>query len=173
MKKCSLILDTDVIIHFHEMSYWKSILANYRIYVGSVTVGEAKHYFIKHKKIKIDLRPSIKRGEITEVSALAEEISEVIQKLKKPKLDGIDPGELECIAIIKEDKVPGLRFGVKDHLPIKAIAYLGLDNKAISLEEVLKKCGILRQKKRMDYPYTKKRFKQFITEGKFLAIEKS
>ncbi len=49
---------------------------------------------------------------------------------------------------------------------------LGLENRAISVQEVLIDCGILRPKKKIDYENSKKRFRTFVIEGKMLAFEK-
>lgn len=70
MKKNSLLLDADVIIHFHEMRYWHAILANYYLHVGSTVANEVTYYRIGKKKISIDLRLYINRGEMTKKRCL-------------------------------------------------------------------------------------------------------
>ena len=88
--KSLLLLDTDVVLGCHRLGYWKGILSGYSLHVGPVVVDETKHYYDKDgNKVEIDLRPYIKRKEITEISVSLEEIAEVLNKLSaEPKLKG-------------------------------------------------------------------------------------
>lgn len=167
-----LLLDTDVIIGCHKLGYWKGILSNYSIHVGSVVVGETQHYPDRDgNKIEIDLHPYIERKEITELSASLEEIAAVLDRLKEPKLDGIHDGELESITITDSNKVPGLKFCLIDKAAIRAVSYLGLEERVMSFEEALVNRGIIRPRARIPEEYTKKRFEKFITDGKFYVIK--
>lgn len=167
-----LLLDTDVIVGCHKLGYWKGILSKYSLHVGSVVVGETTHYPEKDgKKIPIDLRPYIDRKEITELSVSLEEIAAVLEKLKEPKLDGLDAGELEGLTITGSNKVPDLRFCLIDHAAIKAVPYLGLEERVISFEQALVERGIVRPRTKIPYEYTKERFEKFMLEGKFYVIK--
>ena len=109
---------------------------------------------------------------MTELSASAEEMSMVSEELKDVNL-GLDAGELECITILKTGEIPDLKLCLRDHAPIKVISVLGLEDRAISVQEVLIDCGILRPKKKVYYENSKKRFRVFVMEGKMLAVEKA
>ncbi len=94
MTKSSLLLDADVTIDFHRLGYWKGILANCSLYVGSVVADEVQYYEDAEKrKIIIDLRLYVSINEITELSASTEEMSMVSEELKDANL-GLDAGEL-------------------------------------------------------------------------------
>lgn len=167
-----LLLDTDVIVGCHKLGKWNGILKNYSLCVSSVVVKEAKFYPDKDgNKIAIDLHPYIEHKEITELSVSLEEIAAVLQSLKEPGLDGIHDGELESITITGSNKMPGLKFCLIDQAAIKAVSYLGLEERAISLEQALADRGIIRPKANIPPEYTKERFEKFIAEGKFYVIK--
>jgi hypothetical protein len=171
--KSLLLLDTDVVVGCHKLGYWKGILSHYSLHVGSIVVDEAKHYYDKKgDKVEIDLRPYIVRKEITEISVSLEEIAAVLNKLsEEPQLDGsIHDGELEGLTITGSGKAPGLKFCLIDHAAIKAVPYLGLEEKVISLEQALVDRGIIRPKTKIPAEYTKERFEKFMLEGTFYVI---
>lgn len=172
--KSLLLLDADVVIGCHRLGYWNGILKNYDLHVGSIVVDETKHYYDKDgTKVNIDLRPYIKDKQITEISVSPEEIFEVLNKLSaEPKLHNtLHDGEIECLTITGSNKVPGLKFCLIDHAAIKAVPYLGLEEKVISLEQALSDRGIIRPKAKIPSEYTKERFERFMTEGKFYVIK--
>ena len=172
--KSLLLLDTDVVLGCHRLGYWKGILSGYSLHVGPVVVDETKHYYDKDgNKVEIDLRPYIKRKEITEISVSLEEIAEVLNKLSaEPKLKGaLHNGEIECLTITGSNKAPGLKFCLIDQAAIKAVPYLGLEERVISLEQALSDRGIIRPKAKIPSEYTKERFERFMSEGMFYVIK--
>lgn len=170
MAKKLLLLDADIVIDFHKNNFWKSVVSQYDVYVGSVVAEEVKYYIDKDgNKVTIDLQTYIDQKAVTKISGSLQTISEILTKLKKKGLDGIDAGELECVAIIADDDVPNLMLCVRDHAAIKVISYLELDDKVFSAESVLIKCGF--SKKRVSFENSEKRFKSFVRDAKFLLIE--
>jgi len=132
MPRNSLLLDSDIVIHLHEAEYWNAVMAHYALCVGSVVAGEVEYYRVQGNKIAIDLQGYIRKEEIVSLSATAEELANIFSLLP-PELNGIDAGESECLAIIHANKTSNLTLCLKDGLPIKAISYLGLEDKAVSL----------------------------------------
>lgn len=171
--KSLLLLDADVIIHFHELGYWKSILTHYQIHVPSTVFQEVKFYLDKDTNAKcgIDLQKYVDSGQIIEVGSSVEEQAFILKKLEKPQLsEDLGPGELECITILHEEKIEEIILGIKDGLAIKALSFLDLDEKAICLEEILLNCGILRKKQKVRNEYSLDRFRRLVRDGKFLQI---
>jgi hypothetical protein len=172
--KSLLLLDTDVVVGCHKLGYWKGILSSYSLHVGPVVVDETKHYYDKDgNKVDIDLRPYLKSKEITEISVSLEEIAEVLKRLSvEPKLSGtLHDGELEGLTITGSGKVPGLKFCLIDQAAIKAVPYLGLEERVISLEQALLDRGIIRPTAKIPTEYTKKRFEKFMLDGAFYIIK--
>lgn len=169
-----LLLDSDVIIHLHILNLWNGVIKNYEVYVAStVARGEVKHYLDqRHRRVPLDLLPHIEKGIIREISALSQDLKSLTDTLKPSKI-GLDPGELESIAVIAENKVEGLKICVIEKAAIMALAYLELENKAISCEEVLINSGILARGKEPPHrEFSKKRFDYWVTQGKFILLAK-
>jgi len=172
MTKNWLLLDADVIIVCNELGYWKGLLSNYDVCVGSIVASEVRYYHDdKGSKLALDLQTYIASREITELSASPQEMSLILNKLKRPKLDGLESGELECITIIDNNKIPELKLCIIDHAAVKAVSYLGFEDKSLSLQDVLIACGMLRHKRQILYACTSKRFNRYVTEGKLSLIE--
>ena len=170
MAKKSLLLDSDVVIDFHKNDFWRALIAHYVIYVGSVSADiEIKCYPDQNEtKIPIDIQSYIDQKIVFKISASALETAELLAKLKVKNLDGLDAGELECVTIMKSEIGSDLLFCIKDHAAIKAVAYLDLDDRAISIEKVYSGCGI--STKKVTWENSEKRFKKLITEGKFSQL---
>lgn len=166
-----LLLDADVVIGLHKMGYWNAVVTKYVVYVWDTVASESKYYYDKvGEKVPIDMQNYKECGKIKIVSVSAEEISDVYNRLKDYRISGCGPGETECISIIKTNKYPTMFICLKDMVAIKALAYLGLNEKAISVEEVLIHSGI-RNVKQKGYQYSKKKFKSLIAEGLLIAME--
>ena len=169
MTKSSLLLDADVIIDLHENGCWRAVLATSSVAVGSVVAGEAEFYEDGEGVNRpIELQSYIDRREIRELDASPEQMSLISSKLRQAKLI-LDPGELECIAILESSPSQDLRLCLKEQAAIKAVSFLELDEKAVCLGEVLTSHGI-RRAKGIPYEHSKKRFDKFVLEGRLLLL---
>jgi hypothetical protein len=170
-----LLPDADVIIDLHKLGYWNGVIANYALSVSSVVIREVKFYDdpIDRQRKQIDLQSFVNSNKMVQVSASPQELTKIISDLDKADLVSgkLDAGELECIAIMDTNRMSGLTFCAIDAAAIKAVSYLGLDDRALSVEEVLKNCGIIKVKDALPPKYSKARFQKIVTEGRFLAIE--
>lgn len=167
-----LLLDADVTIHFHTYDLWNGVVKSYEACLASTVANrEVNRYPDQNRRIMpLDLKPQIKQGIIKIVSALPQELKTIIDKLKPSKIN-LDPCELESMAIIDGNKIEGLKFCVIDKAAIMALSYLGLDDKAISCEDVLINCGILQRGKTLPHQdFAKKRFDYWVTQGKFKLL---
>lgn len=167
-----LLLDADVIINLNSLNLWNGVIKNHEVYVGSTVARiEVTHYPDSQRQpISLNLIPQIDNGAIKEISASAQDLKILTDKLRLSKI-GLDPGELESIAIIAENKLEGLKICVIDKSAIMALSYLELDGKAISAEEVLINGGMLQRGKESPHPeFSKKRFDYWVTQGKLILI---
>lgn len=167
-----LLPDADVIIGLHELGYWNQVVNSNKIYISSIVVGEVTHFWDSDgNKIEIDLSSQVSNGKVIQIEGSLQVQAEIVQKLKPAKLNGLDPGELESIAIIYEDKVEELKFCVRERPAIKAVAFLDLSDKAISVERVLRNFNIIKQNHYLPPINSQNRFEDIICDGKFLQIE--
>lgn len=167
-----LLLDADVVINLYSLNLWNGVVKNYEVYVGSTVVRiEVTHYpDSKRQPIPLNLIPQIDNGTIKEISASTQDLKILTDKLRPSRI-GLDPGELESIAVIAENKLESLKICVIDKSAIMALSYLDLDGKAISAEEVLINGGMLSRGKEPPHPdFSKKRFDYWVTQGKLILI---
>ncbi len=170
--KSLLLLDADIIIHLFEFGFWNAVVSHYEVYVVSTVIREVIHYYpngdySNEKKIPVDLSDYVVKSKITEVEATVQEQSEILLRLNPV---GLDAGELECIAVMANDKVLDAKFCVKDTLAIKALVFLGLREKSISLEEALRGCGVLRKSDKIHFEFSKRKFDDIITQERLEHI---
>lgn len=173
--ECLLLLDADVVINLYSLNLWNGIVKNHEVYVGSTVARiEVTHYpDSKRQPIPLNLIPQIDNGTIKEISASTQDLKILTDKLRPSRI-GLDPGELESIAVIAENKLEGLKICVIDKSAIMALSYLDLDGKAISAEEVLINGGMLSRGKEPPHPdFSKKRFDYWVTQGKLILIANS
>jgi hypothetical protein len=169
-----LLLDADVIIAIHKLGYWSRVINSCKVYVASVVVGEVQYYRDDNgKSFPIDLSKDISAGKIIELSGDLEEQSILLSKLKPYKLDGLDAGELESIAIICENQIENLQFCIKERLAIKVMAFLKMSECTVSIEQVLRDNGILKRKEKIDSIYSKIRCERILLEGAFIQVEEN
>lgn len=173
--KSLLLLDADIIIHLFEFGLWNAIISHYEVYVASTVIREVEYYYPNgdyhnEKKVLVDLSAYVTQGKIKEVEATVQEQSDILILLNPAGLDGLNPGELECIAVMVNNKVPGTNFCVKDTLAIKALIFLDLREKSISLEEALRDCGVLRKSDKIPPEFSKKKFEDIISQEKLNRI---
>lgn len=167
-----LLLDADVVINLHSLNLWNGVVKNHEVYLASTVARiELTHYpDSQRQSIPLNLIPQIDNGTIREISASTQDLKILTDKLKPSKI-GLDPGELESIAVIAENKLEGLKICVIDKSAIMTLSYLDLDGKAISAEEVLINGGMLSRGKEPPNPnFSKKRFDYWVTQGKLISI---
>lgn len=174
--KSLLLLDADIIIHLFEFGFWDAVISHYEVYVVSTVIKtEVIHYYPNgdyrnEKKIPVDLSDYVAKSKISEVEATVQEQSDILLRLNPVGLDGLDPGELECIAVMANDKVLDAKFCVKDTLAIKALVFLGIREKSMSLEEALRGCGVLRKSDKIPFEFSKKKFEDIIIQERLNHI---
>jgi len=173
--ECLLLLDADVIINLNSLNLWNGVVKSNEVYVGSTVARiEVTHYPDSQRQpIPLNLTSQIDTGTIKEISASAQDLKTLTDRLRPSKI-GLDPGELESIAVIAENKLESLKVCVIDKSAIMALSYLDLEGKAISAEEVLINGGMLQRGKNPPHPeFSKKRFDYWITQGKLILIANS
>ena len=85
-------------------------------------------------------------------------------------MDAIHDGEREALSYMYFHNDEEFRIALKDHAAIRAAVVLGILDKTMSVETMLKEAGALRQKVELPYKLTEKRFSKLRTEGAFLSL---
>lgn len=164
------LLDADIVIGLHELGLWNSIVRHYgKIFLSETVYKEPLFYYSPtNQKIPINLAPLVKKEQVKVLEGkiiIESKILEFLNRFDITERPGLDSGELESLAIIVDSQ--DLRFCTVDKGPIITLSMMKLDNRGISLEELICNCGIRRK---LEYKHTKKYFGKYITEGKFRLI---
>lgn len=157
------LLDADVIIDFLSLGLFDKLVKNHDVFAASTVIGEVNFFKKSGARQYIDLRQQyVENDLIKERSASAEEIKKVLNKLPEIYRDTIHFGELESLAIlVREDN---LTFCCCDAAAIRTLPFLGLSDRGISVERLLKISGFTRSD--LHDRHTDKYFKDNLTIGK-------
>jgi hypothetical protein len=137
------LLDADVIIDLLSLDVFDKLTRSHKIFAASTVINEVRFFKRSAGKQAVDLRQQYVSGEpIKELSASTDEIKEVLAKLPAINHESIDPGELESLAILAREG--DLIFCSCDAAAIRALPFLDLSDRGISVESVLKSSGIQR-----------------------------
>lgn len=163
----SLLLDADVVIDIHGLGFWQQFVKKNKIYVASTVLKvEALFYFdTRHKKRPIKMEYELSKRKLLELDATPSEIKDLQNKFDLAFAPLMDPGELECLTILKRQK--DLKFCTFDKAAIKALALLDLAERGISLERALTECGL---HKNLPDKYSDKRFQRYLKQGHQMRI---
>lgn len=138
-----LITDTDVIIRLHEAELWRVVCREYGVAVpGSIVHQEAQFYRdASGHRHEIHLQKDVRAGRITEVDAGAELLALLADRLTDAVLEQLHPGESEALALILAGEAREAAFVTGDKAAIQVLAMLGLAERGVSLEALLRRIG--------------------------------
>ena len=160
-----VLLDANVIIEAYALDVWNKLLDKIKAVVPSSVVQDEAFYFDKKKsgkRLAIDLNKFIDSGRILEVAATAIELQNLRKIFDDLTLEGLDPGELEALALLNSGRLKGAIFCTADKAAIRALALMGHFESGISMEELLRICGL---QKPLDLQYKRKFFEEQLAIG--------
>lgn len=162
---CLLLLDACVVIEVHQRSCWDGLLAATRTAVPSIVANnEARYFRTASGEQAIDLPALITAGRLQECSATLHQLNAIRGVFDDAFVESVDPGELEAFAVLRAlNEEDPMLFCTCDRLAIHALALIGLSHRGISLEEVLRECGLSRPVGR---EYTEEFFGRQLALGK-------
>ncbi len=161
MKKL-LLLDADVVIDLHSLDLFDKLAKAYEIKVTQEVLKEAKWYMRRGKKIPINIRNKVSIVKNINI----EYVHEVYSEAREVML-AVDDGEATSIAFMIQDK-GNIRFCACDRAAITLLSFMGLEQKAISLERTLRESG---HHKKLYPRHLDSKFKDYIREGKVLLVQ--
>lgn len=163
-----LILDADVVIELHRIGIWDKFILKNKVYLAyTVIKREAQFYIKKGERKYFDLKKDIRENKIFKFCCSAEDIKIIQDKLDPISGPDIHEGELEAIAFLMMHEIEDKKFCICDKAVFRALIALGIEEVAISLEEVLKQCGLGRQ---LIYQFSYKRFKECMKKAQIQII---
>lgn len=160
------LLDAVIIIEAHSIGVWDRLLGEIKALVGATIVNDEVFYFDTKKTKKrgaTRLRQYIESGKIKEVSAAIEEIRSINEILDPATVLGLDPGELEELAVLHGGRIEDIVFCTADGAVIRALALLGHSESGISFENLLKEVGL---QKALEGHYSEEFFRYHLERGK-------
>ena len=163
--KC-VLLDANVVIEAHRVAVWRNLLDQCQIMVPSTVVrDEALFYSCETDGIHEDiyLPKLVHDGRIIQLTATAEDLVNLYGTFDRVFVEGIDPGEAEALALLKSGKAPEAYFCTGDAPAIRALAMLGMSERGISMEMLLRKLGL--QRRLQHFGFTEEFFQENLKRG--------
>jgi len=136
MKKL-LLLDADVVIDLHSLGLFEKMSKSYNLFVTQEVFEEAKYYKKRNQKIPIKIR-----GRVAVIDDIKVECLAKVRKEAREARLAIDLGESTSIAYILQGECD-VAFCLCDKAAIKLMAYMNLEQNAVSVEKTLKNAGLL------------------------------
>jgi len=173
-QKSNLIIpDADVVIHLVKMSVWDRFLDLNQVYLSKTVLEqevqfcETDSYHLQSKEY-IDLSKDVNTGRIHMVSLAVTDILPLQSEFSKMKAPQIELGEIETIAAVYLEYEPGLRACLIERAAITCAVLAGLEEKCLSVEVALSKCGLSRT---LPQPLTEKRFRSIVSQAKVTRVQ--
>lgn len=137
------LLDADVTIDLLSMGIFDKLVKLHDVSVCSTVINEVKFYRKGGNKVAIDFREQyVKNGSVKEFAASIEELDDILSRLTPIQLETIHSGELESLAVLaREEK---MTFCSCDAATIRALPFLDLSDRGISVEGLLRQAGLLK-----------------------------
>lgn len=159
------LLDADVVIKFLEIDVFDKLAKLHELRVASTVITEVQYYRRNGKKIPVNFRQQyIDTGVIIESTAIIEEIQGVLKCLPPLKREAIHAGEMESLAILVREEA--LTLCTFDAAAIRTLPFLGMTERAISAEQLLKVSGLtLASGHKIDVRLSESYFRSNLDEG--------
>lgn len=169
MKPPLVLLDANVIIEAYEFGVWGTLVISFQLAIPSVVARhEAKYFDYAGQRSQIDLSSSVNQGKIKVLEADATEIADLMDQFDPLFSESIDPGEQEALALMLANRCPEHSFCSADARPLQALAMLGMSDRGISFEDLLRRIG---QNQSLDAHFTKALLERQIKEGQRRRIQ--
>jgi hypothetical protein len=137
------LLDADVVIDLLSLDVFDKLITRCEVFLATIVIDEVKFFKKEGVKLQINFREKyVESGLVKELSATADEINTILSKLPSIFQDTLDPGELESLAVCFREG--DLTFCSCDAAAIRALPFLDLSDRAVSVADLLKSSGLLK-----------------------------
>jgi hypothetical protein len=161
MKKSSFLFDANVVIKLHEMGMWEDVIDRCDVELAKTVVGEARFWEDSTRATHpIDLSPYEKNGKISVYEVDLQSLHEFEGSFDPSYIDAFDPGEVETLVnLLRTDNTI---ICSADHIVFKVLGNLSLENRGISLEELMHQIGLTAK---LPHWFRRKSRMKWISEG--------
>ncbi len=158
-----ILCDSCVVIELFRLNLWEQIISSFEITVSSTIVNEVTFYRDNQQnKHPINLRKYIISKKINKISVPLSMMQIFYQKFDPSFQDRLDPGELELLAHLFNNKNDNLKICSADSIVFKILGKECMSEHSISLEEILPKNF---PKKQIHTQFTKKFKEKYLQDG--------
>jgi hypothetical protein len=154
-----------VVIAAHEHDVWEQLIERHQVAVSAIIAYDEARFHSRDQlgfSKNIDLPGDIAGERIVEVSATAAEMAACLARFDSVLASNLHDGEVECLAVLLSGANDSLSFCTADKAALVAVALLGLNERCVSLESLLKSIGL---QKSLPPQYTDAWLKMNIEKG--------
>ncbi len=164
------LLDAGPVIGLHELGLWRDLLDRAHVIVPAVVADKEVAFWDDSGGVgrPIDLRHDEAAGRLQICCADAATVASVLDCFDPVMRERIDAGEAEAIALLHcwDGERPG--FCTADGAAVRAACLLGLADRIVSLEAVLRRVGL--GPPRLALKYCEKKVRQWVAEGRQMHV---
>lgn len=164
------LLDAGPVIGLHELGLWRELLERAQVIVPAVVADKEVMFWDDGGGVgcPIDLRGDEAAGRLQICCADAVAVASVLDHFDPVMRERIDPGEAEAIALLQCWEGERPEFCTADGAAVRAACLLGLADRIVSLEAILRRVGLgppwLAPK------YCEKKVRQWVAEGRQMRL---
>jgi len=142
MTRACVLIDACAIIDICEVGWWDRIVRACELVVPSYVVEEADYYVGPEGwREVIDLDSYVCGGKVAMLRAAPDEMLTLRDVFTRTKLEAIDPGEAEALALIHVGQADGHLYCSTDGHAIECLALMGKSEVGVSLQALLSRLG--------------------------------
>lgn len=164
-----LLLDAGAVIAAFACGGWDALCQHYEIVIPAIVIDEA-HFFTdgEGNRNPIDLEPYLSSGAVTRFEADVLELAETSRRLHPTLRTRIHAGEQEALTYLRVEGTDGVGFVSADGAAIEATHAFDAADCALSLDHVLRRCGVT---KALEERHTDGFVKRHLDEGGRLLVQ--
>jgi hypothetical protein len=166
-----VLLDADVVIRLFELGLWDKLVERTRVTLAQTVYDQAAHYFNPETQARkhIDLQPYRDENRIDIIDSDVTETAPILAKCGKHAL--LHEGELESIACVARPNTDAL-FCTADGGAIRTMVLLDLNDRVVSLEELLRRTNLARSfDDRDSEQFSEKKLQYWLTQASIYKIQ--
>lgn len=161
-----LLLDANAVFAAFRHGAWAGLCAAYEVIVPTTVIHTEAVFYVARdtgRRIELDLAAEALAGTIVEVTVSTDDVARLRARFDAAFRKQLDAGEAEALAYLISREDDEIRFVTSDASALRAVAMLGIAERAMCLAEVLQLCGLGRPLPRQhDHVF----FRTHIEEGR-------
>lgn len=134
-----LLCDAVIVIEAHVQEVWEPLIQRCPVAAPGAVIEESRFYRnrMTKQRMPVNLREAVEDRAVERLDATAEEMAATSQALDRVTVQGLQAGELEALALLYTRALPH-RFCTAEEIATRALCHLGLHDRGVSFEQVLR-----------------------------------